>query len=74
MVTAFLVLAAAEAKKSETLFFVIGVLFAAWAVVVGIVGMRSESFGGTRSASLAITGVSVVLCAATMTSILIVLN
>ncbi len=46
MVHAFLVLAAEEAVKSETLFFVLGCVFAAWAVIVGTLGLRSESFGG----------------------------
>ena len=74
MVNAFLVLAAEEAEKSETIFFVIGILFAAWAVIVGTLGMRSQSFGSERGASTAIIGVSVTLCAATMASILYVLN
>lgn len=76
MVHAFLVLAAAaeEAEKSETPFFIVGCLFAAWAVVLGTLGMRSESFGSERAASTAIIGVSVVLCAATMGTLLYVLN
>ncbi len=74
MVNAFLVLAAEEAEKSETLFFVLGCVFAAWAVGIGLVGMRSESFGKERTASTAIIGVSVLLAAATMASIVYVLN
>lgn len=65
MVHAFLVLAAEEAEKSETLFFVLGCAFAAWAVIVGTLGLRSESFGSERGVSTAIIGVSVVLAAAT---------
>ena len=72
MVHAFLVLAAEEAEKSETLFFVIGCLFAAWAVIIGVVGMRSESFGSERGISTALIGVSVLLAAATMFAIVYV--
>lgn len=74
MVHAFLVLAAEEAEKSETLFFVLGCVFAAWAVVIGALGLRSESFGSERGLSTALIGVSVVLAAATMFSIIYVLN
>ncbi len=72
MVNAFLVLAAEEAEKSETLFYVLGCLFAAWAVLLGTLGMRSESFGKERAAGTAIIGVSVVLAAATMASVIYV--
>lgn len=64
MLHAFLVLAAEEAEKSETLFFVTGCLFAAWAVLIGVVGIRSESFGSERGLSSAIIAVSVLLAAA----------
>lgn len=72
MVHAFLVLAAEEAEKSETIFFVIGCVFAAWAVIVGSLGLRSESFGSEKGLSNAIIGVSVILAAATMFAILYV--
>ena len=74
MVHAFLVLAAEEAEKSETIFFVLGCVFAAWAVIVGSLGLRSESFGSERGLSTALIGVSVALAAATMFSIVYVLN
>lgn len=74
MVQAFLVLAAEEAEKSETIFFVLGCLFAAWAIAIGLLGLRSESFGSERGASTAIIGVSVTLAAATMASIVYVLT
>jgi hypothetical protein len=76
MLQAFLMLAAeagGEAKKSETLFFVIGCVFAAWAVVIGTIGSRSESFGRDGAAANAVIGVSVLLAAATMFSIVYVL-
>jgi hypothetical protein len=74
MVHAFLVLAAEEAEKSETLFFVLGCVFAGWAVIIGALGMRSESFGSERGLSSALIAVSVVLAAATMASLLYVIN
>ncbi len=74
MVHAFLVLAAEEAEKSETLFFVLGCLFAAWAVIVGSLGLRSESFGNARGVSTAIIGVSILLAAATGFAVIYVSN
>lgn len=74
MVHAFLVLAAEEAEKSETLFFVLGCVFAAWAVIIGTLGMRSESFGSERGLSRSLIAVSVVLAAATMAALLYVIN
>lgn len=65
MLHAFLVLASEEAEKSETLFYVIGCLFAAWAVLIGALGIRSESFGSERGLSSAMILVSVLLAVAT---------
>lgn len=74
MVNAFLVLAAEEAEKSETIFFVLGCVFAAWAILIGTLGMRSETFPKDRGAATAVIGVSVILAAATMAAIVYVLN
>ncbi len=74
MVNAFLVLAAEQAEKSETIFFVLGCLFAAWAILIGTLGMRSETFPKDRGATTAVIGVSVILAAATMAAIIYVLN
>ena len=74
MVNAFLVLAAEEAEKSETIFYVLGCCFAAWAIIVGTLGMRRETFPGTRGATTAIIAVSVLLAAATMAAIIYVSN
>jgi len=74
MVNAFLVLAAAEAEKSETIFYVLGCCFAAWAILIGTLGMRSETFPKDRGATTAVIGFSVILAAATMASIIYVLN
>ena len=74
MVNAFLMLAAEKAEKSETIFFVIGCVFAAWAILIGTLGMRSETFPKDRGATTAVIGFSVILAAATMASIIYVLN
>ena len=69
MLHAFLLLAAEvaeEAEPSKTAFYVAGGLFAAWAVVLGAVGLRSPDFPGTQSAARGVMAVSVVLMAASM--------
>jgi len=74
MVNAFLMLAAEKAEKSETIFYVLGCCFAAWAILVGTLGMRSETFPKDRGATTAVIAVSVLLAAATMASIIYVSN
>ena len=49
-------------------------LFAAWAVIVGSLGLRSESFGNARGVSTAIIGVSILLAAATGFAVIYVSN
>ena len=46
MPLALLQIAAEEAEKSKVPFFVAGGLFAAWAIVLFVVGMRTQSFPG----------------------------
>jgi ABC-type Na+ efflux pump permease subunit len=65
MLSTVLILAS-ESEKSETPFFVVGVLFALWAVVLGVSGTRSETFVSGRGAMSAVIGVSVILAAASM--------
>ena len=56
MVHALLVFAAEEAEPSKTAFFICGGLLAAWAVVLGFLGLRSPEFpGGQRGESGVIT-------------------
>jgi len=52
MVHALLVLAAEEAEPSKTAFYLCGGLLAAWAVVLGVIGLRSPDFPGSRSESV----------------------
>jgi hypothetical protein len=47
-------------------FHVCGVLFAAWAVVISVLGITRESFPGSGGAARLVGLVSVVLCLATI--------
>src|SRR5262249_8954866 len=68
MVHALLVLAAEEAEPSRVGWDVCGGGLAGWAVVLGVLGLRSPEFpGGLRGERIVIT-ISVVLVAAAMTS------
>ncbi len=65
MISSLLVLAS-ETEKSETPFFIAGIVFAAWAIAIGVTGLRSESFPASESQGRAITAVSVLLAAVCM--------
>lgn len=65
MIHALLVLAS-ESERSETPFYVIGIIFTVWAVAIGTMGLRSESFASSAAQSRLIGGVSVLLAAASM--------
>jgi hypothetical protein len=66
MVHALLVFAAEEAEPSKTAFYLCGGLLAAWAVVLGLVGLRSPDFPGGLSGQRGVITISVVLVVATM--------
>lgn len=72
MTEATLILAS-EAAKSEVPFFIIGIVFAAWAVIIGGIGTASESFPPSRGAGIAMGAISVVLAVATMVIVLLVI-
>ena len=74
MIHALFVLAAEEAERSETPFFVAGIIFSLWAVFIGVSGLRSESFPASASQGRAITAVSVVLAAICMALAVYVAN
>ena len=71
MVHALLVLAAEEAEPSKTLFYVCGGVLAAWAVVLGLVGLRSPDFPGSDGAARGVMLVSAVLVVASMAAAVI---
>jgi hypothetical protein len=64
-----LILAAAEhAEPSKTAFYVAGGLFAAWAVLIGFIGITRPAFPNGEGGGRVVMAVSVVLMAATMAS------
>ena len=66
MVHALLVLAAEKAEPSKTGFYVVGGALAVWAVVLGVIGLRSPSFPGSVRSSRGVMAVSAVLVVAAM--------
>ena len=66
MIEALLILAAEEAERSETPFYIAGILFACWAIFIGVSGLRSESFPASAAQGRAITAISVLLAALCM--------
>jgi hypothetical protein len=69
MLLALLQIAAeeAESEPSKVPFFICGGAFAAWAIVLFLVGMRrSQSFPGSQTAERGVIAVSAVLMAAAM--------
>jgi hypothetical protein len=71
MVHALLVFAAEEAEPSKTAFYVCGGLLASWAVLLGVVGLRSPEFPGGASAARGVMAISTVLVVATMAAAVI---
>jgi hypothetical protein len=63
--------AAAEAETSKVPFFVAGGLFAAWAVVLFLVGMRNPEFPRGTGPERAVIAVSLVLMVAAMATAVI---
>jgi len=49
-------------------FHVLGGLFAAWAVIVAVLGITRENFPGSRRAMIAVATISVLLAAGAMFS------
>lgn len=71
-IATFFITASETETSTEIPFFVIGAIFAAWALLVGGLGTARETFPGGRGATMAICGVSAVLAAAAMALIVIV--
>jgi hypothetical protein len=57
-----------EDEPSKAPFYILGLVAAAWAIVLFAIGMRSAQFPGSRGAQRAVMGVSVVLVVAAMAS------
>jgi hypothetical protein len=60
---ATLVMAIDEHEPSKTPFYLGGGVLALWAVVLGFIGLRSDSFPGTDGAARGVMGISVFLVA-----------
>ncbi|HEY7622170.1 MAG TPA: hypothetical protein VH834_20540 [Solirubrobacteraceae bacterium] len=71
MVHALLVFAAEEAEPSKTAFYLSGGLLAAWAVVLGLLGLRSPDFPGGLTGQRGVIALSLVLVVATMATAVI---
>jgi len=71
MLLALLQAAAEESEPSKVPFFICGGLFAVWAVVMFVVGMRSASFPGGQSGERGVIAVSTVLMLAAMATAVI---
>jgi hypothetical protein len=59
---------ATEEETSKTAFYVLGGAAAAWAIILFAVGMRSESFPGSRAAQRGVIAISVLLVIGAMAS------
>jgi len=59
---------AIEDEPSKLPFYVLGAAAAAWAIVLFAVGMRSESFPGSRGAQRGVIAISVLLVVGAMAS------
>jgi hypothetical protein len=71
MLLALLQAAAEESEPSKVPFFICGGLFAVWAIVMFVVGMRSKSFPGGQSGERGVIAVSAVLMVAAMATAVI---
>jgi len=71
MPLALLQVAAEEAEKSKVPFFIAGGLFAVWAIVLFVVGMRSQTFPDGQRGERTVIAVSLVLMLAAMATAVI---
>jgi hypothetical protein len=62
---------AAEEEPSKTLFYVLGLVAAGWAVLLFAVGMRSERFPSSDGAMKGVIAVSFLVVAGAMASAVI---
>jgi hypothetical protein len=62
---------AEEEESSKTLFYVLGMVAAVWAIVLFAVGMRSPGFPASEGAKRGVIGISVLIVAAAMASAVI---
>jgi plastocyanin len=58
---AVVALLASEGEPSKVPFYIVGAVFAAWAVIVSVLGLRSPNFPGTPGRTRLVMGISIVL-------------
>jgi hypothetical protein len=58
-------------ESSKTAFYICGGLLAAWAVVLSVIGMSSETFPGTVGAKRGVIAITLVFVAAAMATAVI---
>jgi hypothetical protein len=70
MLAALLIFAqeTAEEETSKTAFYVLGLVAAAWAIVLFAVGMRSASFPGSPGAQRGVIAISALVVVGAMAS------
>ncbi|TML08775.1 MAG: hypothetical protein E6G41_01370 [Actinobacteria bacterium] len=68
---ATVVLAVDDHEPSKTPFYICGGILALWAVTLGFIGLRSETFPATKSAARGVMGISVLLVAVAAATALI---
>ncbi len=71
MLHALLILATEEAEPSKTAFYVGGGALAAWAVVLGAIGMTQPDFPKTDGAARGVMGIGVLLTLAAFVTVLV---
>jgi hypothetical protein len=69
--TALLMLAAEQAEKTKTAFYVAGGALAAWALIVSFLGITRATFPGGSGGRAGVITISVVLMAAAMATAVI---
>jgi hypothetical protein len=62
---------AVEEETSKTLFYVLGGVAAAWAIILFALGMRSPSFPGSPAAQRGVIAISVLVVIGAMASAVI---
>jgi hypothetical protein len=69
-----ILLAAAEAEKSKTPFFIAGALLASYAIIISVIGFKNPDFPGDAAKARGVMGLGVALVAVAMASIVYVSN
>ena len=72
MISAVLTLAAEEAERSETPFFVAGAILVAFSILISVFGFKRPNFPGNAGAARGVMTLSIALVAAACVSIVYV--